>query len=530
MLTISEGDPRWRKPVRVSMGPHLVGAAMPHPDIWDTQTAQAGVLKRLAVQPPAINRALLRRFRTYVRREIRRRYLPIPAEADTSVEKWLEGTNYPDWRKKDLLEKWASVEGISLLQKRHYAVKSFMKDEEYPEFKHGRGINSRTDQFKCAVGPIFKLIEQATFKHHHFIKYVPVADRPAYIKNKISKLGGKYVATDYTSFESCFVRELLEACEFELYDYMTRNLPEHRIFMNLMHGVLGGVNECHWRRFIAWVIATRMSGEMCTSLGNGFTNDMLMCFLCEEVNHTDVDGVVEGDDGLFSVAGDPPTAEQFAELGMIIKLEVHESLNTASFCGIVFDEEDLKNLTDPLEVVTKFGYANHRYVTTKTKKIRMLLRCKALSLAHQYPGCPVIQSLAWYGLRVTHGVRNYLEGWVRRSGPAGMSMWERDQLLEAIARQDSLAREPIGHGSRLLVEKLWRISLPEQMGIEAYLDAKDDLSPLHLPSLVARVPPAWLEYWARYAVEDANVLDDQLCEPRLPLGPLSGLVQEWAAG
>lgn len=503
----------------------------------------------------------MRELRSFVYRWVRRNLVPLHRESDTTVETWLQGTNYPEWRRKQLLEKWSHVERMDLLRRVHKTVKSFMKDEFYPEPKHGRGINSRTDEFKCAVGPIFKLIEQAVFKHPQFIKYVPVDQRPAVIKETLQRLGGKYISTDYTSFESLFTREVMESIEFVLYEYMVQSLPEGPLFMQLCREVLGGVNECRWRRFIIWVTATRMSGEMCTSLGNGFSNLMLMLFVCWKANlwngldthveflgntdyvavrdrdgvdcvmqlgnRQDVNGFVEGDDGIFSVAGKIPTTEDFARVGMVIKLEVHSSLSTASFCGIVFDENDLRNLTDPLEVVAKFGYANHRYTTTKSKKLRMLLRCKALSLAHQYPGSPIIQSLAWYGLRMTDGVRYYIEGWVRKSGPAGLSMWERDQLLDAISTQDSLARAPIGYGSRLLVEQLWGIPVLEQIAVEDYLDRKTDLSALNLPGLVARVPSAWIDYWNRYADEDANVLDDQLCEPRLPLGPISGLVPEW---
>lgn len=529
MLVHTERDPRWRKPVAVSLGPHLVGAAMPHPDCWDSLTAQAGVIKRLAFRPPQANAIQMAKFSEFVAGWVKRNLIPLAATSDTSVDTWLAGTNYPEWRRAALRNKWANVEKMEHLRRRHFLVKSFMKDENYPEYKHGRGINSRTDEFKCAVGPIFKLIEGALFKHSQFIKYVPVEDRPRVIKERLSRLGGSYTTTDYTSFESLFTKELMEACEFQLYSYMTMHLPEGAMFMDLLRNVLAGVNHCHWRWFDVWVEATRMSGEMCTSLGNGFTNLMLMLFLCQE-NGTDVDGFVEGDDGIFSVSGKPPTPAQFEDLGMVIKMESHKSLATASFCGIVFDEEDLCNLTDPLEVVAKFGWANHRYTRVKSNKIRMLLRCKALSLAHQYPGSPIIQALAWYGLRMTKGVKNYVAGWVRKSGPAGMSMWERDQLLEAISRQDTLVRKSIGAGSRMLVEQLWAVPIQQQLAVEAYFDGLEELTPLELPSLVARVPAAWTDYWARYAVEHANVLDDQLDEPRLPVGALSGNAVEWRVG
>jgi len=453
----------------------------------------------------------------------------LPADSDTSFETWVSRTNYPEWRRQDLRIKWAKIEKIENLDKRYHAVKSFVKDEFYPDFKHARGINSRTDEFKCAVGPIFKLIEEAVFKDRHFIKRVPVALRPQVIASRLQRLGGKVVTTDYTSFESLFTAEFMDACEFELYDYMTSELPDGPTFMNLVRDVLAGKNRCHWRDFIVEVLATRMSGEMCTSLGNGFANLMLMLFLNEEELKQQVDGFVEGDDGIFVVTGEPPSPADYARLGMVVKLEVHESINTASFCGIVFDVNDLCNLTDPLEVIAKFGYANNRYLRVNRKKTLMLLRCKALSLAHQYPGCPIIQSLAYFGLRATKRVQYYLEGWVKKGGPAGTSMWERDQLLEAIKEQDKLVPRSIGEGSRLLVEKLWDIPTNLQLAVESKLDAKNDLEPLYLPDLVARIPSAWVKYWDGYSTVD-DVYSDKVVEPQLPVGKLPGFKPEWTLG
>lgn len=552
-------DPRLRRPVAVSLGPHWEGVAMPHPDCWDTLTAQAGVVKRLAFRPPPPNKNLLKLFRVFCRRWAKNKLVPLQATEDTTVEAWLASTNYPEWRKADLRKKWAKIEKMTNLKKMHTVVKSFMKDEFYGEWKHGRGINSRTDEFKCAVGPIFKLIEKAVFKNKHFIKFVPVAMRPHVIAARLFRVGQKFVTTDYSSFESLFTSEMMEACEFELYGWMTQNLPEGDLFMKLVRQVLGGKNQCHWKDFIVEVLATRMSGEMCTSLGNGFSNLMLALFLAIVADHLgpdptdqqvddwasgilllpeddelmkvldpddEVDGFVEGDDGVFSFAGNIPATPLYSKLGMVVKLEVHENLSTASFCGIVFDERDQRNLTDPLEVLAKFGYANNRYLRVGQKKSLMLLRCKALSLAHQYPGSPIIQSLAFYGLRVSAPVQHYVKGWVQRGGPAGISMWERDQLIKAIEEQDSIRPAEIGYGSRTLVEKLWRIPPHVQMAVESTLDAKCDLLPLNLPDLAAHVPHAWTKMWDAYSVKD-DVFSDKIFEPQLPVGVLPGLAVEW---
>jgi hypothetical protein len=349
----------------------------------------------------------------------------LSADVDTSVPKWLEGTPYPLWRKRELQAKWDAI--VDIDDPKHFMCKSFQKDEGYIAFKHARGINARSDEFKCMVGPIFKLIEEQVYQDHHFIKHIPVADRPKYITDLLYSPGGKYYAGDYTSFEALFVELLMCAVEFELYDYMTQHLPEGDRFRRLLRAVLAGDNVCNYRDFQVILKAVRMSGEMCTSLGNGFANLMFLLFIAQEKGSTHVDGVVEGDDSLFVMDGVTPTSEDFARLGLVIKLEEHEQLSTASFCGLVFDPTDQLNISDPLKILAAFGWTSQRYAASKDKTLRALLRCKALSLAHTYPGAPIISALAQYGLRVTSDVPLCK---LRRlvNGREAMNAWERDRL------------------------------------------------------------------------------------------------------
>jgi hypothetical protein len=117
-----------------------------------------------------------------------------------------------------------------------------------------------------------------------------------------------------------------------------------------------------------------MSGEMNTSLGNGFFNMMVTLFLASrrqsEGPHPvtmekfidnyfhHVKGVFEGDDGLTTFSPDCQLkTEHYTDLGLLIKLEDHKELGTASFCGNLFDEIDLVQITDPLRVVATIGGA-----------------------------------------------------------------------------------------------------------------------------------------------------------------------------
>jgi len=379
-----------------------------------------------------------------------------------------------------------------------------MKDETYPEYKHARGINSRTDVFKCRVGPIFKAIESVVYSHPSFIKHVPVSKRPSYIKDKLYALGRKYFATDYTAFEALFVKEVMECVEFELYDWMTFDLPSHEEFMRTCREDLAGLNHCEFKWFWVELQATRMSGEMCTSLGNGFANLMFMLFLCQEVGSTFVDGVVEGDDGLFVISGPAPSKADFESIGLIIKLEVHDQLSNASFCGIIFDETDCINVRDPRRVLTTFGWTSARYAKARTSKLRILLRAKSLSLAYQYPGCPIIQALAHYGLRMTEGVTAWQL--IRAACAAGVNEYQRDVLRQAI-RAGNPCQYPTGIRTRLLVERMFNITVEAQIRYEAYLEGLSEIQPLDPLFLDVVLPAVSRDYTTKYVMPSpANIL------------------------
>lgn len=352
---------------------------------------------------------MARDFRRFVRRFIAANFKPLEADADLSVESWLKDTRYPEWRKQELLNEWKKVENPLIKNKdgtyKYGKVKSFVKLESYPEYKHARCINSRHDIFKCLVGPAFHAIDEVVYKNKYFIKKIPVADRPAYIRENVYVPGRKYIVTDHSQYEAAFTRDLMEDCEFQLYDYMLRNHPQRKQFMALMREVVADTNVCHFKDLVIEIEATRMSGEMCTSLGNGFANLCSFLFEAERNKATDVRGVVEGDDGLFSLQGNHPTKEGLAENGFTVKMEVVEEFNESSFCGFMFDPQEGINIKQPLDLLVNFGWLPARYLKCNNKKLMGLYRCKALSYAFQFPGCPIVDAFARYVLRMTEGNR-----------------------------------------------------------------------------------------------------------------------------
>lgn len=497
----------WRPPVAISLGTHLVGSLLPHADPSDAATLCAGVKARLGKKMPILDDKFLLGLRKYTENWIKQRNLDkLHWDFDSSLDTWLDKTNYPLWRKNELREHSEKI--LNLLERNkykelmHFTIKLFMKDEHYIDFKHARGIYARDDAAKIAFGPWFKGIEEIIYSQPEFIKHVPVSDRAKYIYDMLYVPGSCYVATDYSSFEAHFTQKLMENCEFVLYEYMLKDSNGGPEMLDLMREVLMGKNRIYNKFVRATCLARRMSGEMNTSLGNGFSNLMFMGYVCQEMGIDKVNGVVEGDDGLFQFMGKAPTTEDFSKYGFLIKLDKYDKISQASFCGNLFDEEDKQVVTDPFDILSSFGWTTYKYRNANQKKCRTLLRCKALSMAHQYPGCPIIGSLAQYVLRCTRGrTKKDMISFIENR--KDINMWDREKYLRILndfEKDEDLYRSP-GISTRLFFEEQYGINVSVQLKVEDYLNSLHEIQPLEIPLILDLVPDSWKCYFEKFVQE-----------------------------
>lgn len=478
----------------ISLGPHVIGHALPHADPSDQRSTRLGFYVRVARQPPKINSRTMRRFKRFVAKWLLKNMRPL-YEEEVDFDDWISSCNYPKWRKDQLKRTHLDMDGGGINERdgkgryKHYKCKSFMKDEHYVKMKYPRTINSRPDEYKVYVGPMFRAIEKRLFAREEFIKKVPVCERPSRIHEHLWRDGAQYVETDYEAFESSFTKQLMDACEMQLYKHMTKNLNGGPEWYRVVRRSMLGLNTCRFKHFVGSVPATRMSGEMCTSLGNSFTNFMVATFLFGECGTKDLKAYFEGDDGLCRVDGRVPTAEAFAELGLNVKMKIHTSLSEASFCGLVFAPEDEINVVDPRETLTSFGWSTQKYANASQKTLDSLLRAKSLSLVYQYPGCPIVQSLGLYGLRLTSHVA---DSHSLRVAMKNASQYEIDTLLEMLNRP--IAAKEVPQATRELVARRYDISIPEQLNYEKYL-ASAPMGPLQP---LSGMPLEWSEYFDLY--------------------------------
>jgi len=446
------------------LGPSLIGLAPPIPDGRDRDTVIDGCLRRFCVAPPVAAPELCRKFRKFVRKWVRTNLNPLDHSQVLTYEEWLDQTNYPAWRKDELKRNWERSApdfsgGKPLVQRKYRKLQSFCKVETYPKYKAARAINARSDAFKNFTGRFFKSIELELFKLPWFIKHVPVKDRSNYMVQRFTGWGGPYYQTDYSHFESHFSARYMKIAEFELYKYMLQNYP---LEIDAICGVMAGENVCEFRHFDLKVDACRMSGEMCTSLGNGFANLMNTLFLVEHKTGSceNCIGVVEGDDGLFAMQG-TLTSKDYSDIGFDIKIELCQDVLAASFCGIIASV-DGSPLADPRQIILNFGWSHSPSIAASPRVRLGLLRAKVLSLLYEHPNCPILTKFALRYIHLTEGVEPIWQAnWYERMLESQVKFFEHETL--------AAATKPLSDEVRVQFARLFDIDVDTQLQIESNL-------------------------------------------------------------
>jgi hypothetical protein len=470
--------PAWRRKgrsrnfVRLPFG-HVPGFAPVSVNRWDPETQTQGCYKRFLGKTPPVDEKILKELEQFTLSWCRKYVNPILQAPD--FEEWLSGTSYNEQRKEELRQ--ARLENHCLAPPRHVSrkVKQFVKLEAYPMMKHARLINSRCDRFKVWCGPLFKAIEERVYKSQspvRFIKHVPIPERASLLSTMSRCM--RVFGTDFTAYEKHFHSSIMQHIEFVLYRYMCPFLSHEE--RRLLFETLSGFNEIYSRGGLrARVKARRMSGEMCTSLGNGFTNMILALFLAEKKKGS-INGFVEGDDGIFACDFEIK-ASDYRELGFEIKINEFSSVNVASFCGLIFSESG-EIIRDPVTFLMKFGWASS-FFDAKEKVHLELLRAKSLSCIYETPQCPIIGALARVCLDKTRGVvPRFIEDWYHR------------------APRDEMQIPPFcpSPDTRVLFQQLYHVDVPAQLLLEERI-LKGDLSliPTFIPP-----PRDSLYYESRY--------------------------------
>jgi hypothetical protein len=251
-------------------------------------------------------------------------------------------------------------------------------------------------------------------------------------------------------------------------------------------------NVCKFFDFIIDCMS-RASGEMNTSSGNGWSNKTLFYYVSAAKGSESEDASFEGDDGI--TGNDPPesapTTEDYNKLGWTCKMITVTKFEEASFCGIVADKNDLINVCDVRAYLADFGWTRQQYLEASEVTLRALLRAKGFSAIYQYPGCPVLDALGHYALRVTDNdkVQSKMMK-MFREGKLADSRFKNLKMKEILDYYKLKRPERIHspENTRELVERLYDINTAEQINIENYLDNLNEIITLEID---IKVPDVW---------------------------------------
>lgn len=487
-----------RQVVKTSLGVHVVGCTLPRPDLCDPDSVVDGAKKRFCHQGPTPDPAILEKLYKYNKLIIKERFVPLPADADVSVETWLSNSNYPEWRKDEIRQAERNLPELLESKKgrqKIMAVKSFIKLEDYPVFKYPRPINSRSDEFKVLVGPAMKLVEKMVFDHYSFIKKQPRDQWPSFIETTLGVDAVYKYVSDYTSYEA-LIEPFLMKIELDLYEYfLMTNFPEIYKWI----AKIAKLNKCSFRYVLIIVLGKRMSGDMVTSLGNGWDTHVCVSFIVFMQYGVHPIILQEGDDTIFLSPG-PIVPARFEELGLEVKLDRVSRIGIAQFCQLLYDVDSLRVVRDPIKYLVGFGWGGPDVCNSKKKHL-LLLQAKALSALSQYPGHPIIQSMAGWVMRCSGGLdADVLMDFVIRE--RSFDSYSRQVYMSAVSNVDwrRLLKE-VHPSSRTLVEELYGVPAPSQIQIENWFERQENLCPIPIELIYSWVCTEWLLYDGWYVRE-----------------------------
>jgi hypothetical protein len=488
--------------------PGEVQAVRPRPDLQSRDSAIAGAAHRFACEMPARDPLVVGRFMEFARCFIKARFPRAPADTDVSIEAWLAGAPYTKVRKAQLLKLFADKQCV---YGQDYHNKSFIKCESYDTYKAPRPINSYSDESKAQVGPYAHAADEAIFSTKYFVKHVDVRERPVRLRDTFGTRRVK--GTDFSSMEAHHYEDYAEL-SLIWQSHVLRDVSGASSYVSLLEEMCMGVNKCEFKSVTVETVQRLMSGKMTTSSDNGVLNLCLLKFLLVESNNPGLsvegmmecednyDVLVEGDDGIFDDA--LINSELVSSLGLKLKLDSYESFSDASFCGILSDPESLENVTNPYKAMADFAVLDPKWLRSSDSTKADLVRAKALSYAYVYRGAPVITALAHFAMRATSG-RDV--SWTLRTADA----YQHHLLSAALKEQAWKQRQDVTMSARILVEKVYGMTIQEQIAVESYLDSLNGLTPINPP---CSFPDLWVKHAADYVT--FSLSDVQYPKPHYP--------------
>lgn len=395
--------------------------------------------------------------------------LPPIGDEDEAFEHWLARYDRPMSRKQEIRFALDKLRDNCYNLRRYTGNKVFLKNEPYEEMKYPRCICPREDVIVAQFGPIIHALEEYIFHasplSKYFVKGLTPEEQIAKLKTEFPD-SGVFIETDYSSFEGSFNPLYQHLVEITYFRHMLKFNPFY--LHQLEHLYKGTHLRCPF--YSIHTKGSRMSGDLWTSLMNGLSNLSNMLYLMNKLGVTGT-GVVEGDDGLFTVSSRAIQPQHFAALGFNIKLEYTYALNHCCFCQKIFHPDTL-HLICPPELLNRIGWCDNKLYFKQPKLWKPLLLAKAYSYLVLYPCSPMISPCMKKIIKSIEPI-NYLEVIRKFKEKQKLSGWYwRATLLDIDIDVDSTPE--ITMKDRELYDELYHISPEDQIRFEQEFNPNDN--------------------------------------------------------
>jgi len=407
-----------------------------------------------------------------------------------SFEEYLEGTSFTESRKMKYRaahrrwnESWLSEVGAGCLGSASF-IKMEMLFKEMMYQADGsvgvlsaRTINQVADMVRTVIiAPVVHKIEKIFFGSRYAVKYMNVQERLNYLIN-IFKGTVSWYETDHSAFEAHMTERIKLVIEWRFFRGMVSVLP-HMNYLVYVFRQLCKPNSLRGNG-LSFVGDCRCSGDLMTSLGNSITNLVVFRAACRRKGVTRVNGVVEGDDGIFECqCGLEPS--DFTSFGFDVKIKRHTQLYKVGFCSLHWDWRG-NMVLDPKKFLMKLGWTHSSLQQAGIVKRVGLLVGKCRSLLYLAPVAPIISRLCWKILDLLPDVK---------------AIYDDVEYYINVGQITNVIREPVPDSARVVVEELFGYSVRLQLDIEGWISKMGSVQPL--PSWF--VPASYLntEMWSKH--------------------------------
>jgi len=428
--------------------------------------------KRLSpAMPKILNADDYKPIKDFVNEWLIKNLEPLPTIEDTEklhIDCINNSKHYSVNRRLQLIKAYKSLFYVPIGE-HDYLCKGFLKREFYEELKLARYICSRSDRFKVLVAPYIKLIEDRLYQLPYFIKGMNLMKMNEKYRTLLNHK--YYIQTDYSSFESSFVPLYTDVMECQLFRYMLQNNKEilgvimGAYFQPTPNGFKPRINEIRGKRYKAFVQGSRMSGEMWTSLGNGFSNLLNMLYLMK-IKNVNGTGFVEGDDAVWALDNNTITNQDFENLGFNIKMGVSTDITDTSFCSCYYNPKTDNILISPETILRMSWTCDKKYFNHRTQA---LLKWKAQSAYITGKHTPILSK---YALKMMQ-LNNTKEELYNHNN------WYEYQWTQLI-ENENFKPVAILDEDRIFYEQKFNITINQQLAIEKQIELGNLDSPLLL--------------------------------------------------